>query len=42
LFQRIGTSTRDKCERTDDRQGFHLLMLRSDRTNARREEALKS
>ena len=35
LFQRIGTPTRDKRERADDRQGFHLLMLRSDRTNAR-------
>ena len=36
LFQRIGTPTRDKRERADDRQGFHLLILRSDRTNARR------
>ncbi len=36
LFQRIGTPTRDKRERADDRQGFHLLMLRSDWTNARR------
>ncbi|SRR6266446_361612 len=36
LFQRIGTPTRDKRKRADDRQGFHRLMLRSDRTNARR------
>ena len=35
LFQRISTPTRDKRERADDRQGFHLLMLRNDRTNAR-------
>jgi hypothetical protein len=41
LFQRIGTPTRDKRERAEDRQGFHLLMLRSDRTNARRVEAMK-
>jgi hypothetical protein len=41
LFQRIGTPTRDKRERADDRQGLHLLILRSDRTNARRVEGLK-
>jgi hypothetical protein len=41
LFQRIGTPTRDKRERADDRQGFHPLILRSDRTNARRVEAMK-
>jgi hypothetical protein len=35
LFQRISTPTRDKRECADDRQGFHLLMLRNDRTNAR-------
>jgi len=35
LLQRISTPTRDKRERADDRQGFHLLMLRNDRTNAR-------
>ena len=38
LFQRISTPTRDKRERADYRQGFHLLILRSDRTNARRVE----
>ena len=27
LFQWIGTPTRGKRERADDRQGFHLLML---------------
>ena len=36
LFQRISTPTRDKRERADDRQGFHLLILGSDRPNARR------
>jgi len=41
LFQRIGTPTRDKRERADDRQGLHLLILRSDRTNARRVEAME-
>ena len=41
LFQRIGTPTRDKREGADDRQGSHLLMLRSDRTNARRVETTK-
>ena len=41
LFQWIGTPTRDKRERADDRQGLHLLILRSDRTNARRVEGLK-
>jgi hypothetical protein len=35
LFQRIGTPTRDKRERADDRQGFHLLMLRNESGNAR-------
>ena len=35
LFQWIGTSTRDKRERADDRQGFHLLMLRNECGNAR-------
>jgi hypothetical protein len=39
LFQRIGASTRDKRESAHNRQGFHLLMLRSDRANARRVEA---
>ena len=41
LFQRIGTPTRDKRERADDRQGLHLFILRSDRTNARRVEAME-
>ena len=41
LFQGIGTPTRDKRERADDRQGLHLLILRSDRTNARRVEAME-
>ena len=41
LFQRIGTPTRDKRERANYRQGFHLLMLRSDRKNARKVEAVK-
>jgi hypothetical protein len=41
LFQRIGTPIRDKRERADDRQGLHLLILRSDRTNARRVEAME-
>jgi hypothetical protein len=41
LFQRIGTPTRDKRERANDRQGFHLLMLRSDQKNARKVEAVK-
>ena len=41
LFQRINTPTRDKRERADDRQGLHLLILRSDRTNARRVEAME-
>ncbi len=31
LFQWIGTTTRNQRERADDRQGLHLLMLRSDR-----------
>ena len=35
LFQRIGTPTRDKRERADDRHGFHLLMLRNESGNAR-------
>jgi len=34
LFQRIGTPTRDKRERADDRQGFHLLILESKCANA--------
>jgi hypothetical protein len=34
LFQRIGTTTRDKRERADDRQGFHLLILGSKCANA--------
>ena len=41
LFQRIGTPTRDKRERADDRQGFHPLILRSARPNARRVEAME-
>jgi hypothetical protein len=41
LFQRIGTPTRNQRERAKNRQGFHLLMLRSDRKNARRVEAVK-
>ena len=40
LFQWIGTPTRDKRERANDRQGFHLFMLRSNRTNARRVEGV--
>lgn len=39
LFQRISAPTRDKRECANDRQGFHLPMLRSDRANARRVEA---
>ena len=35
LFQWIGTPTRDERERADDRQGFHLLMLRNESGNAR-------
>ena len=35
LFQWIGTPTCDKRERADDRQGFHLLMLRNESGNAR-------
>jgi hypothetical protein len=34
LFQRISTPTRDKRERADDRQGFHLLILESKCANA--------
>jgi hypothetical protein len=34
LFQRISTPTRDKRERADDRQGFHLLILKSKCANA--------
>ena len=34
LFQRIGTPTRDKRERADDRQGFHLLILEGKCANA--------
>ena len=34
LFQRIGTPTRDKRERANDRQGFHLLILESKCANA--------
>ena len=34
LFQRIGTPTRDKRERAEDRQGFHLLILESKCANA--------
>ena len=34
LFQRINTPTRDKRERADDRQGFHLLILESKCANA--------
>ena len=41
LFQGIGTSTRDKRDRANDRQGFHRLMLRNERTNATSVSALK-
>jgi hypothetical protein len=41
LFQWIGTPTRNQRERAKNRQGFHLLMLGSDRKNARRVEAMK-
>jgi hypothetical protein len=41
LFQRIGTPTRDKCERAHNRQGSHLLMLGSERTNARSVEGTR-
>ena len=34
LFQRIDTPTRDKRERADDRQGFHLLILEGKCANA--------
>jgi len=34
LFQRISTPTRDKRERADDRQGFHLLILEGKCANA--------
>ena len=34
LFQRISTTTRDKRERADDRQGLHLLILESGCANA--------
>ena len=34
LFQWISTPTRDKRERADDRQGFHLLILESKCANA--------
>ena len=34
LFQRINTPTRDKRERADDRQGFHLLILEGKCANA--------
>ena len=34
LFQRISTPTRDKRERANYRQGFHLLILESKSANA--------
>jgi hypothetical protein len=41
MFEWIGATASDQRERADDRQGFHLLILRSDETNARRVEAVK-
>jgi hypothetical protein len=41
MFEWISAAASDQRERTNDRRGFHLLMLRSDWKNARRVEAMQ-